>query len=249
MLHPSYAQICRTLNVPIAYHRKHWEWAFIMHHLGKNFLSGNGRRALGFGVGKEPLPAAMIARGFSVVATDAPHEIGEKWKRGDQFSTDEYDLPFQGIVNDETFRQKISFQECDMNNINEELVDFDFCWSSCALEHLGSIDAGLDFIANSVENTLKIGGLACHTTEFNLSSNEETVEAGETVLYRKKDLEKITQYLRARGHWVGEIRVAPDAHFLDGYVDTPPFTSTHLKLELLGYVATSVGIVVRRGES
>lgn len=76
-----------------------------------------------------------------------------------------------------------------MNAINANLQDYDFCWSSCALEHLGDLRRGFDFIINSVEKTLKVGGIACHTTEFNLSPNDTTVASGPTVLYRRKDLD------------------------------------------------------------
>ena len=47
-------------------------------------------------------------------------------------------------------------------------------WSSCSLEHLGSISHGIEFILNSLK-CLKQHGVAVHTTEFNLSSNEETL--------------------------------------------------------------------------
>jgi hypothetical protein len=138
--------------------------------------------------------------------------------------------------------------------IGDDVRDYDFCWSSCALEHLGSLRLGMDFIINSVEKTLKVGGIACHTTELNLSSNDTTVESGDTVLYRRKDLDQLIGELRERGHQVDEFVIAPDAHFLDGFVDTPPFIGptpevgpAHLKLQLYGYACTSVGITVRRG--
>ena len=56
------------------------------------------------------------------------------------------------------------------------------------------------------------------------------------------------RYLRQRGHEVSDLRIAPDAHVLDFYVDTPPYSQPpHLKLALLGYASTSVGLVIRRG--
>src|SRR5205814_9475117 len=110
------------------------------------------------------------------------------------------------------------------------------------------LEKGLAFVERSVEQTLKPGGVACHTTEFNLSSNDATVESGATVVYRKRDLESLIARLRERGHTVADLVVAPDAHHLDGYVDTPPYNeSPHLRLELEGYAATSVALVVRRG--
>jgi hypothetical protein len=113
---------------------------------------------------------------------------------------------------------------------------------------LGSLQAGMDFVINSVEKTLKIGGIACHTTEFNLSSNDATIESGPTVVYRKRDMEALVQELRARGHEVDEFRIAPDAHPLDFYVDVPPhWKGPHLRLRLMEHTVTSAGLVIRRG--
>lgn len=104
----------------------------------------------------------------------------------------------------------------------------------------------MDFVVNAVENTLRPGGIAVHKTEFNLSSNEHTVETGDTVIYRRRDIE-LVQRLRDRGHTVKEFAVAPATHPLDFYVDTPPYTSkVHLKLLLGQYVCKSAGIVVQR---
>jgi hypothetical protein len=106
----------------------------------------------------------------------------------------------------------------------------------------------MQFVVNSVERTLKIGGTAVHTTEFNLSSNTDTVTEGDTVIYRKRDIEELVKRLEDRGHHVQPFRVAPDSHYLDSFVDVPPYTSNpHLKLQLGKFVATSVGLVITRG--
>lgn len=69
-----------------------------------------------------------------------------------------------------------------MNNMPEKYNnDFDFIWSSCALEDLSALEHGIKFILNSLR-MLKPGGIAVHTKEFNVSSNFETIESGETVL-------------------------------------------------------------------
>lgn len=103
------------------------------------------------------------------------------------------------------------------------------------------------FVINSVEQTLKSGGVACHTTEFNLSSNDHTVDNDSTVIYRLNDINELADRLRARGHHVEPIVIAPDAHFMDFYVDVPPYTDLpHLKLKLGKYITTSIGIVVKK---
>ena len=249
-LHPEFKRLWEVLNFkPFFYHRKYWEWVFILHHLLQYGVAG--KRGIGFGVGAtEPLTAAFVKFGANVTATDAPADVAlpAGWKASRSYADRVEDLPHEGIVDRQTFRNAVTFQECDMNAIPDDLREFDFCWSSCCFEHLGSLRKGLDFVVNSVEKTLRVGGVACHTTEFNLSSNDDTVAEGPTVLYREKDLQELIAELRSRGHMVDNLRIAPDAFAMDGYVDTPPYgPPVHMKLKLLGFTATSVGLVIRRG--
>ena len=107
----------------------------------------------------------------------------------------------------------------------------------------------MQFVIHAVEDTLKVGGVAVHTTEFNASSNEDTVSEGPTVLYRHRDMVELVERLRERGHQVEDFVIGPTAHHLDFHVDVPPYHQNlvHLKLLLEGHVATSVGLVIRRG--
>jgi SAM-dependent methyltransferase len=151
------------------------------------------------------------------------------------------------LVDRESFRSNVEFRTCDMNNIPDDLTGYDFCWSSCSLEHLGDLQKGLDFVVESVERTLRPGGFACHTTELNVSSDTDTVEDGPTVLYRRRDIRELVDRLERRGHQVAPFVMAPDKHVLDFFVDTPPYLAPpHLKLQLLGYTATSAGFIVQR---
>lgn len=246
-LHPRFSEIATELGTVATYHRKLWEWVFVAHHMIKSGIVENGRRGLVFGVGTEMLPAYFAERGARILATDAPSDIGESWIVGNQFSENRDQLPTLRMSR-ANFNELVEFAHCDMNNIAPHLKDFDFCWSSCCLEHLGSLRAGMDFIINSVEKTLRVGGVACHTTEFNCSSNEETLDGGWCVLYRRRDIEQLVEELRDRGHAVQEFRIAPDRFVMDSFVDVPPYRHyPHLKLQLEQYVTTSVGLVVRRG--
>ena len=228
-------------------HRKTWEFAYIFHNLNRQGVIKPGSRGLGFGVGSEKLPAIFASMGAEVTATDAPHDVAG-WRETGQYSDSLEDLFYPGIVGREEFERLVRYQGADMNNIPDELNGYDFCWSSCALEHLGSLQHGLDFILNSIEKTLKVGGVACHTTELNLSSNEETLETEGCVIYRKQDLERLCKTLEERGHWVQPLRFEPGDLPPDYLVDLPPYSSNpHLKLMLASYVTTSVGIVAKRG--
>lgn len=250
-IHPRYAEICRTLGHRTQFHRKLWEWIFIFYHLEQAGALAPGQRGLGFGVGQERLPAAFASRGATVVATDAPAEIGASsgWTETGQHSDDLGQLRYPELVPDELFDARVSHRFVDMNAIADDLVGFDFVWSACAFEHLGSLEAGMQFVINSVEQTLKPGGIAVHTTEFNLSSNDATIVDGHTVLYRQRDIEELVARLRKLGHQVAPFIVAPDSHFLDFYVDLPPYADEpSLKIKFGEFVTTSVGLVITKSD-
>jgi hypothetical protein len=246
--HTDFARICQIISETPHFHRKQWEWVFIFHHAERLGLIGPGRRGLVFGVGREMLPAAFASLGCAVVATDAPAELANAsgWDRSGQFAAGLAALP-EGRLDRAEFEARVSWRSCDMNAIDPELTDFDFCWSSCALEHLGGLEAGLDFIVNSVEKTLKVGGVALHTTEFNLSSNGATIDQGDTVFYRRRDLEALIARLRERGHEVDDLVIGPNVFVMNNFADTPPYTAQHLLVNFMGFTVTSVGLVIRRG--
>jgi hypothetical protein len=209
-----------------------------------------GMRGLGFGVGTEPLPAVYASVGVKVTATDAPDDLdsSDAWHSSKQQSAAVEQLMQPHIVPDEVIRGLVTHQACDTNAIDTALQGYDFHWSSCCFEHLGNIELGLEFIVNSVEKTLKVGGIAVHTTELNMSSNDKTVDEENTVLFRERPLLELIVRLRDRGHHFEDLVIGPPAHALDFHVDVPPFShDVHLKLLLANYVCTSVGIVVRRG--
>lgn len=248
--HPRFTDLCATIGHENRLHRKLWEFVFILHQLERAGALAPGARGLGFGVGQEPLPARFAALGCDVVATDAPPEIGADsgWHDTSQWAFGVDALPHQGLCDLTEFRERVTYRPADMNRIDADLTGFDFTWSACCFEHLGSIRHGLDFVINSVENCLRPGGVAIHTTEFNLSSNDVTVESAHLSLFRRRDLEELVEELRRRGHDAEPITIAPDANLFDHFVDLPPFNEEpHLKLELEGLTCTSVGLVVRRG--
>ena len=249
-MHPRFQEICGLLKHPFCRHRKMWEWVFVIHHLIEAGAVKPGSKGLVFGVGNERLPAFFASMGAKILATDAPNEASEKfgWRDSGQHLTNLNAIRFTDIVGGGVFDANVSYETCDMNNIPPALSDFDFNWSSCCFEHLGSLELGMQFVINAVEKTLRVGGIAVHTTEFNLSSNEDTVETGVTAIYRLRDINELVQRLRDRGHIVKAFIVAPNSHYWDFHVDVPPYLETpHLKLLLERYVATSAGIVVQRG--
>lgn len=247
---PVYERWIKEMRFKPQRHRKQWEFVYILQALYRYGMLRPGARGIGFGVGVERLPAVMAARGCSILATDLSviDPRSQEWSKTAEHATSIETLRFPKICADDIFDRQMSFRAVDMNAIDRDLTGFDFTWSSCALEHLGSIEAGLAFIRNSI-GCLTYGGLAVHTTEFNLSSNTDTIDNQGTVLFRKQDLERIAVDLISRGHFVAQFKYDFGESPADIHVDTPPYsTNDHLKIMLGEYVTTSFGIIVRRGD-
>jgi hypothetical protein len=247
---PDYDKWTDRLRVAKHRHRKQWEFVYILQALERYGMLRPGARGLGFGVGTEPLPAVMAAMGCRVVATDlaADDARSRDWSRTGQHSAGKAQLRHPEICPDDAFDAAVEYRAVDMNEIPGDLRGFDFTWSSCSYEHLGSIRNGLDFVINSVR-CLRPGGLAVHTTELNLVSNEDTIDNEGTVLFRRRDFERLAVDLVSRGNFVAQIKYDLGDAPLDAHVDVPPFADNdHLKLALGRYVSTSFGLIVRRGD-
>lgn len=244
-----YTEWCGELRETVMLHRKQWEFVYILQALQVQGVLQSGMRGLGFGCGKEPLAAVMAKHGCEVVATDldAAAVAGKGWAETDQHASQLEDLNARGICEPERFRSLVSFRAQNMNDISADLTGFDFVWSSCAFEHVGSIARGLQFVINAMR-CLKPGGIAVHTTEFNLTSNFTTIESPDLVIFRKHDIEHLIRQLERSGHEVLPLSLNPGAGELDRHVDLPPYKQEpHLRLMLDRYVTTSIGLIVRRG--
>jgi hypothetical protein len=236
-------------GLPVLAHRKIWEWVFIIQALAERDQLDQGRKGLGFGVGQDPLAALFASQGCEVVATDVSvvEDADSPWLATNQHASGLAQLNQDGICDPSLFDRAVRFREVDMRSIPKDLRDFDFTWSACAFEHLGSLAAGHEFILRQMD-CLRPGGYAVHTTEFNVSSNKGTVGVGDTVLYRKKDLDDLVKVLRSLGHSV-EIDYETGTTPADLYVDHPPWSTPHLKIQLGQYVATSMAIIIEKGQS
>ncbi|WP_426041878.1 class I SAM-dependent methyltransferase [Brevundimonas sp. TWP2-3-4b1] len=247
---PYFSYWAAQLGEPLRYHRKLWEFVFVCQVLYERGMLAPERRGLGFGVGAEPLSAYFAAQGCTVVGTDMASDdaVTAGWAASAQHAAGKQALGRPNLCPPELFDARVRFETVDMNAVPEHLVDFDFCWSACALEHLGSIDLGMAFIERSIE-TLRPGGIAVHTTEYNVSSNDDTLSEGGTVLFRRQDFEALAARLASKGHRIAPIDFNPGYGKVDRYVDVAPYLDEpHLKLALAGYATTSIGIIVQRGD-
>ena len=155
-------------------HRKMWEWLFIAEALRERGMLAAGRRGSGSAWGRSrwwrcsPPPA--------VTSSPPTSRTRPPWPSGWTDSEVEWaggleNLNEFGLCAAEEFEQRVDYRPVDMNAIPADLRGFDFTWSSCALEHLGTLAAGMDFVVAQMD-CLRPGGVAVHTTEFLVSSND-----------------------------------------------------------------------------
>ena len=243
-----------------AFHRKLWEFAYIAQVLSEAGLLRPGAKGLGFGCGKEPLASLFVHAGCEVLATDleASDSRAAAWSDGEQHADSIEQVWMPDLCSSEEASARLRFRAVDMNSVPADLGrSFDFCWSSCALEHLGSIERGLEFVRASAR-CLRPGGIGVHTTEFNLDAGP-TLETGATVLFQARHFEELRRRLASDGVELRPIVLRDGDPFMDGYVDVPPYPDPktvgstlsvlHLRLMIGAYRSTSIGISMRAAGS
>jgi SAM-dependent methyltransferase len=234
------------MREPLSLNRKMWEWFFIADALFQRGKLAPGHRGIAFGVGLEPLSSLFAAFGAQVLATDMAEDGAATAGWIGQHAASLQALNQRGLCDDASFREKVNFRVLDMNDLPRDLeAGFDFCWSSCALEHIGSLEHGMRFVERAMD-LLRPGGVAVHTTEFNMSSNDQTFESAGLSLYRRRDLDALFLRLQGLGYRVEPINWDEGSGFADGHIDLPPyyFTKVHLRLEVASYICTSIGFIV-----
>jgi 2-polyprenyl-3-methyl-5-hydroxy-6-metoxy-1,4-benzoquinol methylase len=256
------AHWCAELKARRIFHRKLWEFAFVLQTLWERGMITQKRRGLGFGCGHEPLPSYLASKGVQLTVTDmAPEEAKSKgWMNTAQHATTADTLFMSHLVDRVTFNRNVELRYVDMNAIPTDLNNYDFCWSICALEHLGSIAKGLAFIRNSLA-TLRPGGVAVHTTEFNFLNDEQTIDNWPTVLFQRRHFIQLAEELRREGHSIDELDFRIGDKPLDKFIDVPPFphdwpepiasewgdSPAHLKISIDGFASTCFGLIINRG--
>lgn len=249
MEEPAYAYWCAAIGEVPRHHRKQWEFCYILQALARTGKLAPDMRGLGFGVGEEPLAALMAQRGVEVLATDLDQSRAAAlgWVDTDQHAAGKAALNNRALCDPDSFARLVDYRVVDMNHVPSDLAGrFDFCWSACALEHLGSIANGLAFIEKSIA-CLVPGGVAVHTTEFNCSSDNDTLDDASTVLFRQRDFLRLADRLRARGHRI-DLTFDLGDQPLDRHIDMAPYSADrHLKLMIEKWVTTSFGLIIQKG--
>jgi len=245
-------------------HRKQWEFYVIHKKLSEHLCNFDNKFGLGFAVGEEELVPLFVKLNASIIASDLdPNDDSSKdWINSSQHMSNGFAKYINsGYIEKDLFEKKCKLEYINMNNIPKQFLnnEYDFIWSSCALEHLGSIQNGLDFIINSLK-CLKKGGIAVHTTEFNFKSNNETLETKSCVSFRKKDFDWLIQKVESLGYYIEPINYNRPDTIVNNYVDKFPYKGStsaiffdlnnydvlksHINLEINGHCSTSIYFVI-----
>lgn len=144
---PSLQQVYPNFAIPEGIiHRKNWEWCFIIDILTKAGLLKAGKCGLGFAVGEEPLPSYFASKGVKIVATDLWDEShSEQWYDHQNLRGNKSVLNRYCLCTPESFDVDVQIRNVNMNNIPDDIGRYDFCWSSCAVEHVGNLQLGKKF--------------------------------------------------------------------------------------------------------
>lgn len=227
---------------------KFWQNAIMAQIIYDENILRTGMHCIGFGVGKERLPALFASYGVAVSATDQDFtkQRAQEWNN-DQLAHGAFSLNEDGICDPKIFKANVSFSALDMTKIPKKYNDtYDFLWSNCALGHLGSINKSLNFIEQSLA-CLKPGGLAVHTTELNIISDTETAMSGNTVIFRISDIYKLCDDLVSKGYICSPFRLDPSQRPADQHISlNPQWGTDHTKILVEGHLATQIVLVIKR---
>jgi SAM-dependent methyltransferase len=172
------------LREPARFQRKQWEFAMIFLALRQLGMVRHDKVGLSLGGGTERLLYVLAQRIGHLTVTDL-YEPDTSW---DCARTDDPDRfvksqrPFE--VDDSKYRA----MRMDMRSLRFPDQSFDFCYSSCAIEHIG---ASKDFRRhlNEVARVLRDGGVYVFTTE--VSYLGETIKDPNNYVFSPDDLAEL----------------------------------------------------------
>ena len=161
-LDPEFERIIRAeLEEEPRFHRKQWEFAQIFRTLQVRGYLNAASRGLSMGGGEERLLYAVARRSGHLTVTDL-YGAGSTW---DCAQTDDPDRSLRAAAPFAIEPSRLTARRMDMRTLEFEDASFDFCYSSCAIEHIGGYD---DFLRHlkEVRRVLKDDGIYVLTTEF-----------------------------------------------------------------------------------
>lgn len=176
--------IKNELREPARFHRKQWEFAQIFLTLRKlGFLSPD-KNGLSLGGGNERVLYSIANHIKKLIVTDL-YENNTTW---DCARTND---PNEFIRNSKPFEideSKIDALHMDMRYLDFKDNSFDFCYSSCAVEHIGHYSDFLQHL-NEVYRVLKPDGIYVFTTE--LQFGDMTIKDPNNYVFSKNYLTEL----------------------------------------------------------
>jgi SAM-dependent methyltransferase len=162
-------------------HRKQWEFAMIFLTLKKMGLLKENSVGLSVGGGNERVLYSIAQYIKKLFVTDL-YDDNTSWDCARTQDPDEFIKASKPFPVDDN---KIQALKMDMRFLEFDDNSFDFCYSSCAIEHIGEQK---DFIQhfNEVNRVLKDGGIYVLTTE--LQFGEQTIPDPNNYIFSKKYL-------------------------------------------------------------
>ena len=174
----------KELREPARFHRKQWEFAIIFLTLKKYGLLNNQNIGLSLGGGNERVLYSIANHVKKLIVTDL-YDENTSWDCARTTDPDDFiksSKPFP--VDDENLQA----MRMDMRYLDFEDNTFDFCYSSCAIEHIGEYQDFLQHL-NEVNRVLKVGGIYVLTTE--LQFGEKTVPDPNNYIFSKEYISKL----------------------------------------------------------
>lgn len=194
---PEYLDVVknRFLEAPVL-HRKQWEFGMIFLTLKKAQMLEDNKRGLSMGSGKEVLLYAVARQVKHLNVTDL-YSTESLWECAKTTDPDEFIRKNKPFPVEE---DKISAQRMDMRHLAFADCAFDFAYSSCAFEHIGTDDDFLQHL-NEVYRVLKDGGVYVLTTEF--TCEKETVPIPNNYIFSAEHLDRV----------IGASKFVPESRF------------------------------------
>jgi len=248
MVSPWLAYWARELDLPVRAHRKLWEYAVVLQAFYEAGVLKPNARALGFGVGNEPLPSYLASLGMQVLASDMAGVADPEAIFQERF------LPR------DAFEARVEVSDIHFGRLNDpSLRDFDACWSCSVVGALGDEHIAEEAMIKSMD-VLRPGGVAVHVMEFAFAP--DVPEERNDIFFPRSFFESLARGLNGRGHKVRPLSFALGSHPLDAYVDIaaldvdgaealeglwsfdPP--APHLKVAMGDVMTTSFVLITQR---
>ena len=182
---PEYLEVVKNeLCEPPVLHRKQWEFGKIFLALKKAGMLKADKRGLSMGSGIEVVLYSIARRVQHLTVTDL-YSSESLWECAKAANPDEFVRKNKRFPIDDN---RLSALNMDMRSLAFGDCSFDFAYSSCAFEHIGTDPDFLQHL-NEVYRVLKDGGIYVMTTEF--TCENETIPIPNNYIFSAGHLDRL----------------------------------------------------------